>query len=327
VAVDKAVTISRTAGDRVNQSLSLSIAGLLRNWSGDYGEAVRLQTQGLTIARERGLLVPLLFSSFMRGLTLTGKGDYDEAYASFTEGLSLAERIGDEAIHHRLLNCLGWLYADLGDLAEAEAVNATSAQIGRRRHDPGTQPNAELNLAEIFSARGEMDRARDQYDSVFRYFKNPSTSEWMRYRYSIRMFSGMGELAVAQGDLTAARSHGAECLTLATRTGSKKNLVKARRLAGEIARAAGELDAAEGHFRAARDLAVALGNPVQHWKSELAFGRFLHAIGRTDEAQQAFHRCLQVLQQVRTRLREERLREAFAKNPDFAIVQSLVASV
>jgi transcriptional regulator with AAA-type ATPase domain/tetratricopeptide (TPR) repeat protein len=327
VALDKAVTISQTAGDRVNYSLSLSIAGLLRNWSGDFGEAVRLQTQALTIARERGLLVPLLFSCFMRGLTLTGKGDYDEAYAAFTEGLSLAERIGDEAIHHRLLNCLGWLYADLGDLAEAEAVNATSAQIGRRRHDPGTQPNAELNLAEIFAARGEMDRARDQYDGVFRYFKNPSTSEWMRYRYSIRMFAGMGELAVAQGDLTAARSHGAECLTLATRTGSKKNLVKARRLAGEIARAAGEADAAEGHFRAACDLAVALGNPVQQWKSELAFGRFLHASGRTDDAQQAFHRCLQVLQQVRSRLREERLREAFAKNPDFAIVQSLVASV
>ena len=112
------------------------------------------RTEGLALARECGLLLPLLFNCFLRGLTLTGKGDYDEALASFTEGLSLAERVGDEAIHHRLLNCLGWLYADLGDLDHAEELNATSARIGRRRSDPGTQPNAELNLAEIFRAEG-----------------------------------------------------------------------------------------------------------------------------------------------------------------------------
>ena len=126
-----------------------------------------------TRAGAQPALSPLLFSCFMRGLTLTGKGDYDEALASFNEGLSLAERIGDEAIHHRLLNCLGWLYADLGDLDHAETLNATSAKIGRRRGDPGTQPNAELNLAEIFRARGELSRAEEQYDGVFRYWKNP----------------------------------------------------------------------------------------------------------------------------------------------------------
>ena len=182
----------------------------------------------------------------MRGLTLTGKGDYDEAFGSFTEGLSLAERIGDEAIHHRLLNCLGWLYADLGDLDHAERLNATSAQIGRRRRDPGTQPNAELNLAEIFAARGDLARAQDQYDGVFKYWKDPSTSEWMRYRYSIRMFAGMGELALARGDLAAARRHSAECLELATRTNSRKNLVKGWRLAGDIARVERDWDTAEG---------------------------------------------------------------------------------
>jgi tetratricopeptide (TPR) repeat protein len=162
---------------------------------------------------------------------------------------------------------------------------------------------------------------------VFKYFRNPSTSEWMRYRYSIRMFAGMGELAVAQSDLATARAHSAEALRLATRTGSKKNLVKARRLAGELARAAGELDDAEGHFRAARELAGVVGNPVQLWKSELALGRLLHAAGRVDEARQAFQRCHDVLEHVRSRLREERLREAFARNRDLVVVQSLVANV
>ncbi|HEY9466729.1 MAG TPA: tetratricopeptide repeat protein, partial [Vicinamibacterales bacterium] len=324
--LDKAVSISGAAGHRVYRSLSLTIGGLLRNWSGNYAEASRMQDEGLALARETGVLVPLLFSCFMRGLTLTGKGEYDDALASFNEGLSLAERVGDEAIHHRLLNCLGWLYSDLGDLDESEALNAVSARIGRRRNDPGTQPNAELNLADIFRIRGDFARAKDQYDAVFHYWKHPTT-EWMRFRYSIRMFAGMGEVALAQHEISTARDHSASCLDLATRSGSRKNLVKGWRLAGQIARADRNWDVAEGHLRKSRDLAVSLGNPVQHWKSELALGHCLQDVGRVDDARQAFQRAFAVMQRVRERLRDERLRQAFEKNPDLATVQSLMSDV
>ena len=56
---------------------------------------------------------------------------------------------------------------------------STSTRRARRSaaaaRDPGTQPNAELNLAEIFRRDGDLARAQDQYDGVFRYWKNPST--------------------------------------------------------------------------------------------------------------------------------------------------------
>jgi tetratricopeptide (TPR) repeat protein len=327
LAIEKATAISTSAGDAVHRSLSLSTAGLLRNWAGDYAEAARLQAEGLAIARERGLLVPLLFSSFLRGLTLTGKGEYDGAFAAFTDGLSLAERVGDEAIHHRLLNCLGWLFADLGDLDHAEELNTMSAKIGRRRADPGSQPNAELNLAEIFHVENDLERAQDQYDSVYRYWKNPDTSHWMKFRYSIRMFAGLGELALARGDFAAARLHSAECLELATRTGSRKNLVKAWRLAGEIARAERDWSAAEAWLRKSADMAISLGNPVQRWKSEIALGNMLQDAGRTSDAKRAFQCAFDVMQQVRQTLREERLRAAFEKNPDLKLVQGLLIAM
>jgi transcriptional regulator with AAA-type ATPase domain/tetratricopeptide (TPR) repeat protein len=325
VALDKAIALSTAARDSVNHSLSLTIGGLLHSWEGDYAQALRLQSEALSIAREHAQSLPLLFSCFMRGLTLTGKGDYDEAFAMFSEGLSLAERVGDQAIYHRLLNCLGWLYADLGDLDEAESLNMRSAQIGRRRTDPGTEPNAELNLGEIYASRGDLAHAQEQYDGVFKYWKDPSTTQWMKFRYSIRMFAGMGQLALARGDLDAARRHSAECLDLASRTGSRKNLVKGTRLAAEIALAARDADAAEAHFRTSRDLAAALGNPVQHWQSELALGRFLRETGRGDEGLLAFQRAWIVMQHVRDRLRDERLRAAFAKNPDLLVVQGLIS--
>ena len=325
--LEKATAISRAAGDAVHESLSLSTAGLVRNWFGDFHEANRLQAQAMTLAREGGLLVPLLFGCFMRGLTLTGKGDYDGAFALLNEGLSVAERVGDEAVHHRLLNCLGWLFAELGDLDESEVLNAKSAQVGRRRSDPGTSPNAELNLGEVFTARGELARAQDHFDTIFRYYKDPSSSLWMRFRYSIRMFVGMGELAIARGDLSTARSFSAECLELATRAAARKNLVKAWRLAGKVAVADHNDDAAEGHFRKSRELAVSLGNPVQQWKAELALGHFLSDTRRPDDARQAYERALAVMDRVREGLRHERLRDAFAENSDYRELQSLVAGV
>jgi transcriptional regulator with AAA-type ATPase domain/tetratricopeptide (TPR) repeat protein len=322
-ALDKAMSLSSAAGDAVHRSLSLSTAGLLRNWEGDYAAAVRLQDEGLALARDRGLLVPLLFSCFMRGLTLTGKGNYDEAFATFTEGLALAERVGDEAIHHRLLNCLGWLYAELGDLDTAEVLNTTSAQIGRRRRDPGTQPNAELNLGDIVRARGDLPLAQELYDGVHRYSKDPATSEWMRFRYSIRMFASMGELALARGDLVAARTYSAECLDLAARTGSRKNLVKGWRLAGELERAQRDWDRAERHLRTALELAASVGNPVQYWRTELALGQLLSDAGRPDEARGAFQRAYLRLQQVRETLRHQQLRDAFEKSGELRLAQSL----
>jgi tetratricopeptide (TPR) repeat protein len=326
-ALDKATSLSSAAGDAVHHSLSLSTAGLLRNWEGDYEVALRLQNEGLVLARNRGLLVPLLFNCFMRGLTLTSKGDFDEGLASFTEGLTLAERVGDEAIHHRLLNCLGWLYTELGDLDYGEVLNTTSAQIGRRRRDPGTQPNAELNLGDISRARGDLSLAQELYDDVYRYAKDPGTSRWMRFRYSIRMFAGLGELALARGDLTAARTYSAECLDLATRTGSRKNLVKGWRLAGELARAQREWDRAEQHLRTALDLAASIGNPVQYWKTELALGQLLSDAGRHDEAHKAFQRAYLRMQAVRESLRHERLQQAFEKSGELRLVHGLIAGV
>src|SRR5262249_19320500 len=189
--------------------------GLIKNWEGEFGTADVLQAEALTIARTHNLLMPLLFNAFLRGLTLTGKGDYAAAVATFQEGLDLSEKVGDEVIHHRLLNCLGWLHYELGDLDRAEDLNRKSAEGGRRRNDPGTLPNAELNLGDIFLARGDLALAREMFEGVDRFARDPATSAWMRFRYSIRLCASLGDLAFAQDDLDQAKTHALRCLELA----------------------------------------------------------------------------------------------------------------
>jgi hypothetical protein len=61
--------------------------------------------------------------AWLAGLALTGKGDYDAALVRFEEGLGLSEKVGDEVWHHRLLNSLGWLSIECGDLERALDLN------------------------------------------------------------------------------------------------------------------------------------------------------------------------------------------------------------
>jgi tetratricopeptide (TPR) repeat protein len=120
---DQALAISRSGGDVFYQSFALNRAGQLKNWEGEYAEAARLQAEGLAIARAHNLVVPLLTGLYGSGLTLTGKGDYDEALTRLNEGLVLSEKVGDEVYHHRLLNSLGWLSLECGDLDRAIDLN------------------------------------------------------------------------------------------------------------------------------------------------------------------------------------------------------------
>jgi DNA-binding NtrC family response regulator/tetratricopeptide (TPR) repeat protein len=314
-AIDQALVTSLGSQEWTARSLSLSAAGLLKNWEGEYDAASRLQTEGLTLAREHHLLVPLLFNFFLQGMTLTGKGDYEGALALYREGLGFAEKVGDEAIHHRLLNCLGWLHAELGDLDGAIDFNRQSADVGKRRNDPGTYPNAEVNLGEVYLAKGDLPEAQDHLEGAYRYWDNPRTSQWMRWRYSIRLFASLGELWLRRGDYARATEFADRCLDVATRTSSRKNLVKGWRLRGQIALQRRELDDAEAAFRQAVAIAETIGNPTQLWMSHAALGRLHAARQRPLPAGEAYRAGCAVLDRVKGSLKDPALRAALEGAP------------
>ena len=135
-------------------------------------------------------------------------------------------------------------------------------------------PNAELNLGDIFLARGDLGLAREMFERVDRFARDPATSAWMRFRYSMRLAASQGELALARGDLDEAAGHARRCLELATRTNARKNLVKAWRLAGATACAARRWDEAGRALHEARTIAEAIGNPTQLWRTYGALAAF-----------------------------------------------------
>jgi tetratricopeptide (TPR) repeat protein len=324
--LDQAITISRSVGDVVHQAYPLAVAGHLKEWEGEYAEALPLVAEGLRIAREHGLLEMLPHTLFIKGITLTGKGDYDEALASFEEGLTLSEKVGNEIDRLRLLNSLGWLYSEGGDLDHAIDLNETGAEGARGRGDPETIVNAELNLGDIFLAKGDFTLAREFFDRVYHLAHHPTTSDWMKWRYSTHLFASLGELWLARGDPAKAQEFVEQCLDIATRTNSRKYVVKGQRLKGEIALTRRQWDEAEGWLRQALQLAQTVGNPTQLWKTHLAIGRLHAEVKLPEQARQAYGAARKVIDQVRAHLQNPKLRASLDHSPLIQQVYDLSAS-
>jgi uncharacterized protein HemY len=97
-------------------------------------------------------------------------------------------------------------------------------------------------------------------------------------------------VALLRGETALAREHAARGLDQATRTGSRKNLLKAWRLTGEIATRERRWDEAEASLRQALGFAEAIANPPQLWKTHAALARLHEARGQADAARAARER-------------------------------------
>jgi len=311
---DHALTLSRETADVVNQATALIYGAELESWEGHYARATELYEEGLRLGRAHNILATLE-GMFMSGVNFTGQGAYDRALTIFDEGLALAERVGDENYTPRYLNSIGWLHIECGDLDRARELNQRAADGGRQRGDHESFANAELNLGDIALLTGDLVSAREYLEGVLRLVRAPSTSEWMRWRYSIHLFASLGELALARGDLDEARGHANECLERATRTRSRKYLVKGWRLHGELALARRRWDDAEHALRQALEVAQSIDNPTQLWKTHVALASLGTGRHRRDLAQQEWEAARQVINRIRDNIRHPGLSTSFSSSP------------
>jgi len=322
----RSLAFSASAGDVFHHSMALFFSAHLQNWEGDFAAAVRREAEALRIARQHNLLVPLIWGLWQYGLALIGKGDYDDALAILEEDAALCEKAGDEIMGHRILNSLGWLCMECGDLDRALELNRRGAEGARKRGDPETIANPELNLADIFLAKGDPALAQELLDGVLRLVKEPGTSEWMKWRYSTHLFASLGELWLLRGETGRAREFADRCLEIATRTNSRKYLVMGYRLKGEMAIARRQWDEAEAALGEASAIAEAIANPTQLWKTRLALGNLRAERGERQAARRSYRAAREVIEAVMAHLKHPGLRSALETSPAVRRVYDLAST-
>jgi len=308
---EQAYKLSDLTGDAFHKSLSSANLSEIDTWQGKYRRSAQRAREGLEIARSQNLVFPELVAVWSLSLPLIAQGDYDEGHAVLQDTLALAEKVGDEFMRFRALNTLGWLHSECGGTGRAIELNELARELSTGRGDPETIANAELNLGDAFLVQGDGKQAAEFFEHVHKLAGNPSTSEWMRWRYSQHLFVGYGETDLALGDLGKAEEWANQCLDLAKRTDSKKYLVRGSRLKADIAKARLHWEEAEEALLRAVRLAERLGNPTQLWKTHLALGRLYQETRRPDQARAATRSAKKVIDGVGSSLAMPELRNGF----------------
>jgi tetratricopeptide (TPR) repeat protein len=128
---------------------------------------------------------------------------------------------------------------------------------------------------------------------------------WLYYQH---FFHSYGELCLERGDYERARSYADQCVQRAELTNRPKNVIKGRRLRGQIMTAQGKLSEAEEEIEMALAIAKAIGNPPQLWKTLVALGDLRRAQDREEDAKAAYNETLALINNVASRLDDEKLR-------------------
>ena len=143
---------------------------------------------------------------------------------------------------------------------------------------------------------------------MYRLVHHPATSDWMKWRYSMHLFASLGDFWLARGDPARAQEFADQCLDIATRTNSRKYMVRGWRLRGDIALARRQWGEAAEWLRQALPLAQAVGNPPQLWKTHLALGRLHAEVNRPEQARQMYRAAREVIERVKANLHNSELR-------------------
>jgi tetratricopeptide (TPR) repeat protein len=297
---------------------------ILYNWAGRFDEAIMEAERGRGAATSLEEMADLqLREALARG----GKGDYQQALTVLTGVLATAERTGNAHLIGRALNFSGWLFGELQNHQEALEWNTRGLTFALDSDflNPEVENNARLNLGDALVGLGRLDDAEEQFQVVEQMVRHPRPQDhWMLWRYAQRLFHSYGELWLSRGDAGMALAYADDCLQGAEQTGSRKNIVKGRRLRGQALLAQGKLEEAEPELARALELAQEVGNPPQLWKTRLALGDLYTAQGRAEEARAAYRAAREVIEGVAVGLPDPSLRETFLTSAHVRHVRQLV---
>src|SRR5262249_12902761 len=237
------------------------------------------------------------------------------------------EKSGEEVTRFRILNTLGWVHLECGDLDVAIEFNQRAAEAARKRGDAETIANPELNLGDAYLAKGDFVLAQELLDGVHGLVRRPTTSEWMKWRYSTHLFASLGELALARGDRDVARRFADECLEVAAKTKARRYLVKGWRLRGQIGLSRGDMTDADQALRQAFTIAQSIQNPPQLWSTHVVLGELHRARGEREAARREYEAARTIIETVLSALRNPGLRarltaSTLARHIDEQIVES-----
>jgi putative nucleotidyltransferase with HDIG domain len=179
---------------------ALNGVGNLARSRGDLSEAERLFFAARVCGERTGDHVLLGETEQNLGIVANIRGNLAEARRRYLAGLSHVELGGSDRGRITVLNNLGMLHVDLGELDEAGSYFAQALEISMRIGDVVRAGVIHVNRAELYLAAGDLVKARESCDEGFEIFSQVGDilhqAEALRFYGVIYRKTGKPHLAV-----------------------------------------------------------------------------------------------------------------------------------
>jgi predicted ATPase len=307
---EQALRICRETNDTSLESGCLFYLGFYHDWKGEFDKAQVNVEQAAALAEKMDDRRGRMFALILSGLVLAGEGEYNTAIAALQKSLQLSHDWGIVFYVPRALNILGWIYHDLECLELAMKSNNQGLEIIRTNQEraagvAGVAPACLINLG--------MDHLHEKdYENARKYLQEAKglvhLHPMARWRFETRVYLGLGEISLAEGDYGRALRSTEESLKISEKAGAKKYIAKGWKLKSEILEKTGGREEAIELMQKALGLALELGNPPLIWQIHFSLGALLEKQGKKQEASRHYDEALALIEKTASRLNDPSLR-------------------
>jgi tetratricopeptide (TPR) repeat protein len=265
--------VATRSGDDEAIATALCQEAICAEMRGEYRPAIALAERALASASRIQASMRVILARWTIGLSLTCLGEYGAALAAIREALDLSSRIGDRAIRSRLLNTLGWYFAECGAHGRASEANAQGAELAREMMElglvadaPEIHGNATINLACNRIALGDVGGGRELLEPI-RAKLNAPGDPWQRWRYGMHVSDALARAELSRGQPEQALALLDEELAAARKHLARKVEARALELQGRALVVLDRREEASRSLEAALEVARGIGYPPATWRS------------------------------------------------------------
>jgi class 3 adenylate cyclase/tetratricopeptide (TPR) repeat protein len=319
---EEALRLSKEIKNQPLLARSLVYLGGALQWRGEFDRGLAHLKEGAELAQKIHSGFHYGFGIFLIGNAHLSKGNYEEALGWYKRLSEYGSASGDKFWIARAPNLIGAVHLELYDLDVAAERNVEAEEIARAAW-PWPEPRGH-SLLKVGLAHLQKDQHGKAEDYLQRAWNLLEEDTWYRWRWHIPLLRARGALALAEKRLDDAWKFAAESLEMASRSDSRKHIVRARRLQGMVLAANGRLDEAAGILESSIALAAQIGTRPDVWMARLNLGQVLLKLGKDREAEEQFKSALGTLEALANNVHTPALKRALlASQPVAALYSAL----
>ncbi len=195
----EASELAVSSGDDVAIGLTSFPVMLMQEWKGEYDKAILTADRIVSAGNRTGMANLVVWPTWFIGKALCCLGKFGPAIAQMKEAYAVCDRIGDIAWKGRLLNTLGWAYAEIGSVEQAREHNEQALVLARDLEDVEITGNAGVNLSRNHLELGDLPRALAYIEPIEDELRRTG-DPWMRWRYRLHAQDARAEIELHRGE-------------------------------------------------------------------------------------------------------------------------------